>query len=199
MEKLKIYTTRDSCISTDLCSFLFHGPWGRLALIQGVYHCAEEISFFFFFNFFFRKFLSISQFSCSVMSNCLQPHELQHARPPCPSPTPGVHPNPCPLSWWCHPTISSSVSPFSSCPQSLPASGSFPVSQLFTSGGQSTEFQLQHHSKHIKQENRNKRYVLTLFITRPLFMGCKNLTKIFQGEKKVVDERKDKRWMETDS
>ena len=77
------------------------------------------------------------QVSCSVMSYFLQPHELQHARPPCPSPTPGVHPNPCPLSWWCHPAISSSVVPFSSCPQSFPASGSFPMSQLFAWGGQS--------------------------------------------------------------
>ena len=65
------------------------------------------------------------QFSRSVASDSLQPHEPQHARPPCPSPTPGVHPNPCPLSSWCHPTISSSVVPFSSCPQSFPASGSF--------------------------------------------------------------------------
>ena len=72
-----------------------------------------------------------------VMSNSLRPHELQHARPPCPSPTPEVHPNPCLLSRWCHPTISSSAVPFSSSPQSFPASGSFPVSQLFTSGGQS--------------------------------------------------------------
>ena len=70
------------------------------------------------------------------MSNSLQPHELQHTRPPCPSPTPGVHPNPCPLSWRCRPAISSSVVPFSSCPQSFPASGSFPMSQLFASGGQ---------------------------------------------------------------
>ena len=77
------------------------------------------------------------QFSRSVTSNSLWPHEPQHARPPCPSPTPGVYPNPCPLSRWCHPTISSSVVPFSFCPQSFPASGSFPVSQLFTSGGQS--------------------------------------------------------------
>ena len=77
------------------------------------------------------------QFSRSVMSDSLQPHGPQHARPPCPSPTPGVYPNSCPSSWWCHPTISSSVVPFSSCPQSLPASGSFPMSQLFTSGGQS--------------------------------------------------------------
>ena len=77
------------------------------------------------------------QFSCSVISDSLQPHEPQHARPPCPSPTPRVHPNPCPLSWWCHPAISSSVVPFSSCPQSFPASGSFPMSQLFASGGQS--------------------------------------------------------------
>ena len=77
------------------------------------------------------------QFSHSVVSNSLRPHEPQHARPPCPSPTPRVHPNPCPSSRWCHPTISSSVVPFSSCPQSFPASGSFEMSQLFTSGGQS--------------------------------------------------------------
>ena len=77
------------------------------------------------------------QFSCSVMSDSLRPHELQHARPPCPSPTPGVHSDSCPWSQWCHPAISSSVVPFSSCPQSLPISASFPMSQLFTSGGQS--------------------------------------------------------------
>ena len=77
------------------------------------------------------------QSSCSVVSDSLRPHEPQHTRPPCPSPTPGVHPNPCPLSQWCHPTISSSVVPFSSCPQSFPASGSFQISQLFASGGQS--------------------------------------------------------------
>ena len=76
----------------------------------------------------------------SVAQSCLtlQPHGLQHSRPPCPSPTPGVPPNPCPSSWWCHPAISSSVIPFSSCPQSLPASRSFPLSQLFAWGGQST-------------------------------------------------------------
>ena len=77
------------------------------------------------------------QFSRSVMSNSLRPHESQHARPPCPSPTPGVHSNSCPSSGWCDPAISSSVVPFSSCPQSLPASGSFPMSQLFAWGGPS--------------------------------------------------------------
>ena len=77
------------------------------------------------------------QFSLSVMSDSLQPHELQHSRPLCPSPTPGIYPNSCPLSQWCHPTISSSVVPFSPCPQSVPASGCFKMSQLFTSGGQS--------------------------------------------------------------
>ena len=71
------------------------------------------------------------------MSDSLWPRGLQHARPPCPSPTPGVYTNSCPLNRWCHPTISSSVIPFSSCPQSFPASGSFPMSQLFASGGQS--------------------------------------------------------------
>ena len=82
--------------------------------------------------------ISSVQFSRSVVSNSLWPHESQHTRPPCPSPTPGVHPNSCPSSWWCHPAMSSSVVPFSSCPQSLPASGSFPMSQLFAWGGQST-------------------------------------------------------------
>ena len=77
------------------------------------------------------------QFSRSVMSDSLQPHGLQHARLPCPSPTPGAYSNSCPLSWWCHTTISCSVIHFSSCLQSFPASGSFPLSQIFTSGGQS--------------------------------------------------------------
>ena len=76
------------------------------------------------------------QFSCSVVSNSLRPHESQHARPPCPSPTPRVYSNSCPLSWWCHPTISSSVVPFSSCPRSFPASESFQMSQFFPLGGQ---------------------------------------------------------------
>ena len=80
--------------------------------------------------------ISSVHFSHSVVFNSLWPHELQHARPPCPSSTPRVHWNPCPLSQWCHPTVSSSVVPFSSCPQSFPASGSFPVSQLFLSDGQ---------------------------------------------------------------
>ena len=77
------------------------------------------------------------QLSCSVVSDSLRPHELQHARPPCPSLTPRVHSNSRPSSRWCHPAISSSVIPFSSCPQSLPASESFPMSQLFAWGGQS--------------------------------------------------------------
>ena len=91
----------------------------------------------------YKHWFSSVQFSHSVVSNSLWPHEPQHARPPCPSPAfrvhpnPWVHPNPCPLSQWCHPTVSSSVIPLSSCPQSFPASGSFQMSQLFTSGGQS--------------------------------------------------------------
>ena len=87
--------------------------------------------------FMYNKFSS-AQLSHSFMSNSLWPHELQHARPPCPSPAPRVHSNSCLLSQWCHPAISSSVVPFSSCPQSLPASESFPMSQLFAWGGQST-------------------------------------------------------------
>ena len=84
-----------------------------------------------------KVLLSSVQFSRSVMSDSLWPHESQHARPPCPSPTPRVHSDSCPLSWWCHPAISSFVVPFSSCPQFFPESGSFPVSQFFTWSGQS--------------------------------------------------------------
>ena len=100
-------------------------------------------------NFLFCEFLSLLhsivlqsgtsvQFSRSVVSDSLRPHESQHTRPSCPSPTPGVYSNPCPSSRWCHPAISSSVVPFSSCSQSLPASGSFPMSQLFAWSGQTT-------------------------------------------------------------
>ena len=84
-----------------------------------------------------NQFIS-AQFSHSVESDSLRPHELQHARPPCPSPTPRVYPNSCPLSRWCHPTVSSSVIPFSSCLQSFQKSGSFQMSQLLPSGGQNT-------------------------------------------------------------
>ena len=107
--------------------------------------CHISITFFFSLYLFclckatcLPKFrISSVQFSHSVVSNSLLPHESQHARPPCLSPTPGVHPNSCASSWWCHPAITSSFIPFSSCPQSLPASGSFPMSQLFVWGGQS--------------------------------------------------------------
>ena len=88
-------------------------------------------------NILYYEFLNTVQFSRSVMSDSLRPHWLQHARSPCPSPTPGVYPNSCPLSWWCHPTISSSVIPSSSCPQSFPESGSFQMRQLLAWGGQS--------------------------------------------------------------
>ena len=97
----------------------------------------------FFFSFFLLGFkislywFSSVQFSHSVIPDSLLPHGLQHTRPPCLSPTPGVHPNPCPLSSWCHPIISSSAVPFSSCLQSFSAWGSFPMSQLWASGGQS--------------------------------------------------------------
>ena len=96
-------------------------------VLDQMHHAANLISLEF----------SLVQFSCSVMSISLRPHGLQHARPPCPSPTPGVYRNSCPLSRWCHPTISSSVVPFSSCLQSFPASGSFQMIKFFTSSGQS--------------------------------------------------------------
>ena len=86
----------------------------------------------------YKQIKKFSQFSRSVVSDSLWPHEPQHTRPPCLSPTPGVHPNSCASSRWCHPAISSSVVPFSSCLQSFPASGSFPMSQLFAWGCQST-------------------------------------------------------------
>ena len=88
---------------------------------------------------FLKRSLNSVQFSLSVVSNSLRPHESQHARPPCPSPTPRVHSNSCPSSRWCHPAISSSVVPFSYCPQSLTASGYCPMSWHFTSGSQSIE------------------------------------------------------------
>ena len=101
-----------------------------------------QLRHFDFFKYFIIKYfknqISSVQFICSVLSDSLRPHESQYARPPCPSPTPGVYRNPCPLSRWCHLAISLSVFPFSSFPQSLPASGSFPRSQLFAWGGQST-------------------------------------------------------------
>ena len=84
-----------------------------------------------------KIWFSSVQFSRSVVSDSLRPHESQHTRPPCPSPTPGVHSNSCPMSQWCHPAISSSVVPFSSCSKSLPTSESFSMSQLFAWGGQS--------------------------------------------------------------
>ena len=104
----------------SLCFVLFFN-WSNIGLSHYMFHAFSSV-----------------QFSRSVMSNSLRPHESQHARPPCPSPTPGVHSNSRPLSQWCLPAISSSVVPFSSCPQSLPGSESFPMSQLFTWGGQST-------------------------------------------------------------
>ena len=112
--------------------------------IKNIYICESiiyaeifivDILMYILLNFFLC--ISSVQFSCSVMSDSLWHHELQHTRPPCLSPTPGVYKNSCPLSWWCHPTISSSVIPFSSCLQSFPASGYFPMSQFFASGGQS--------------------------------------------------------------
>ena len=92
--------------------------------------------FFFVFSSLHSVQFSSVQFICSVVFNSLQLHGLQHSRPPCPSATPGIYPNSCPLSQWCHPTISSSVTPFSSCPQSFPASETFQMSQFFASGGQ---------------------------------------------------------------
>ena len=116
----------------ELCSMLCgsldeKGVWGRIDTCICMY-----------VYIYIYIYLRSDQISCSVMSDSLRPHESQHARSPCPSPTPGVHSDSRLSSQWCHPVISSSIIPFSSCPQSLPASESFPMSQLFTWGGQST-------------------------------------------------------------
>ena len=121
-------------------------PWGYFLVIIIIYTfifqnvlrwCLDRIRAAQKMN---HSFLSRSFFSSvhSVTSDCLRPHGLQHTRPSCPSPTPRAYSDSCPLSWWCHPTILSSVAPFSSCSQFFPASGSFPMSQLFGSGGQTT-------------------------------------------------------------
>ena len=113
--------------------------WLCFIFLSCVWLLAElwSINFLFQSSFFFRKMYICSvQFSCLVMSDYLQPHGLRHPRPPCPSPTPGACSNSCLSSRWCHPTISSYIVPFF-CLQSFPSSGSFPVSQFFTSGGQS--------------------------------------------------------------
>ena len=120
--------------------------------------------------------ISSVQFSSSVESNSLRPHEPRHARPPCPSPTAGVHPNSCPSSWWCHPTISSSVVPFSSCPQSFPASGSFQMSQLFASSGQSIAVSA---STTIPPMNTQERSPLGW--TGWISLQCKGLSRVFSN------------------
>ena len=119
----------------------------KILMVYGFYFWKIFVIFLedFFSSFWYKDInkklranvISSVQFSHSVMSNSLRPHGPQHAMPPCPSPTPRVYPNSCPLSQWCHPTVSSSVVPAFSCPQSFPASGSFQMSQLFASGGQS--------------------------------------------------------------
>ena len=117
-------------------------------------------------------------FSNSVVSNSLWSHGLQHARPPCPSPTPRVYSNSCPLSQWCHPTISSSVIPFSSCLQSFPASGSFPMSQFFESGGKSTGV-----SASSSVLPMNIKYRFALGWTGWISLQSKGLSRIFSNTK----------------
>ena len=119
------------------CIYLLGILWNLMELIQSTWYTAYRTNArFLFYNVLLHNIDSV-QFSHSAVSNSLWPHGLQHARPPCPSPIPWVYSNSSPLSQWCHPTISSSVVPFSSCPQFFPASGSFQMSQYFASGGQS--------------------------------------------------------------
>ena len=118
----------------------------------------------------------LSHFSHSVVSDPLWPHALQHARPPCPSPTPGVYPNSCPFSRWCHPAISSSVVPFSFCLQSFPASGSFLISQFFASGGQNIEV-----SASVSVLPVNTQDWLPLGCTGWISLQSKGLSKVFSN------------------
>ena len=113
------------------------GPWVLEPCLNSILHSMKHIIIYYIKKRKVTESFSSVQFSCSVMSESLQPHGLQHTRPPCPSPIPGGHSNSRPSSLWCHPAISSPVDPFSSCPQSLPESESFLMSQLFTWSGQS--------------------------------------------------------------
>ena len=128
-------TQQNNSSSSRICSSLNSIPmiiW-QCILLEDMFLLLKKL----LTNSVILKYMSASvQFSCRVVSDSLWPHGLQHARPPCPSPTPRVDSNSCPLSWWCHPTISSSVVPFSSHLQSFPASGSFEMSQFFAPGGQ---------------------------------------------------------------
>ena len=119
-----------------ICFWILHST--PLLYVLFLWHCLTFVAIIIKVKTGEKRFLSSVQFSHSVVSNSLQPHGLQHTRFPCLPPTPRACSNSCPLSQWCRPTISSSVIPFFSCPQSFPASESFPMSQLFTSGGQST-------------------------------------------------------------
>ena len=131
-EKTKTWIWKDTCI------FIFIAALFKIAMIWNQPLCPSTDEWIKMQYIHIMGIFSSVQFSRSVVSNSLRPHESQHSRPPCPSQTPRVYSNSCPLSRWCHRVTSSSVVPFSSCPQSLPESGSFPMSQLFTSGGQST-------------------------------------------------------------
>ena len=126
-----------SVIFTEYWSFVFRSKGKRTKLKVWVLYWKLKNSVKLAILPLHSPYADSVQFSRSVVSDSLWPHGLQYTRPPCPSPTPTVYSNSCPLSQWCHPTISSSVVPFSSCPQSLPASGYFPMSQLFAWGGQS--------------------------------------------------------------
>ena len=121
-------------------------------------------------------FPSSVQFSCSIVFNSLWHHELQHTRPPCPSPTPRGHPNPCPLSQWCRPTTSFSVVPFSSCSQSFPASGSFPMNQFFASGGQSIGV-----SASTSVLPKNIQDLFPLALTSLICLQAKGLSRVFSN------------------
>ena len=135
--KLKVSLARDGQPLTKLLTHLI-GIWSwQLKAHVSLFFLWPSNKIYVWKPCLWRQLISV-QFSRSVVSDSLWPHELQHARPHCPSPIPRVHSDSCPSSRWCHPAISSSVAPFSSCPQSLPASESFPMSQLFAWGGQST-------------------------------------------------------------
>ena len=141
----RVHWVSDASNHLILCSLLLLLP-SMFPSIKVFYESALHIRWLKYWSFTFSPSSESVQFSPSVVSDSLRPHGLQHTRLPCPSPTPRVYSNSCPLSRWCHPTISSFVTPFSSCLQSFPASGSSQMSQFFALGGQSLEFQLEHQS-----------------------------------------------------
>ena len=138
--------SKDPFFFLNKCTAPDQGASNTRSLRDSVDEIVQHVCWLLRMGKYTKRFSSVHFNSVTQSCPTLRPHEPQHTRPPCPSPTPGVHPNSCPLSWWCHPTISSSIISFSSCHQSFPASGSFQMSQLSHQAAKVLEFQLQRQS-----------------------------------------------------